>query len=175
VICRYRKHLYAVQTLFPNLKTLLFNYMGMIYFLTLGDFSVQNKRSNHILGREWVLVLCMNITEVKDNIQVVLSTIQTYHLRLNSNELIKIIHAVCMFLPLWASSGGTLTDLCQHTVFCDKHNIPFYLQLTLQHVSARYIGHLQGVVCSNVATSNYLTRLQLLCSLLLKLLKSGCC
>jgi hypothetical protein len=61
--------------------------MGMIYFLTLGvDFAVKNKKSNHILGKEWVLVLCMNIIEVKVNIQVVLSTIQVYHLKLISNE-----------------------------------------------------------------------------------------
>jgi len=61
--------------------------MGMIYFLTLGiDFAVKNNKSIHILGREWVLVLFMNIIEVKVNIQVVLITTQTYHLRLTSNE-----------------------------------------------------------------------------------------
>jgi hypothetical protein len=154
VICRYCKHLHTVQTFFPNLKTLLFNYMGMIYFLTLGvDFSIKNKKNNYILGREWVLVLCMNIMGVKVNIQVVFSTIQTYHLRLTSNELIKIIHAVCMFLPLWVVIRSHLDrHVPTYTVFCDKHNIPFYLQLTLQHVSARYIGHLQGVIHSNVAT-----------------------
>jgi hypothetical protein len=54
------------------------------------------------------------------------------------------------------------------------HNINFYLQLDLQHVSAGFIGHLQRVTYSHVSTENCLTWVQkFLCLQILKLLKSG--
>jgi len=112
--------------------------MAMINFLTLGvDSAVKKERkkerkkekNNHFLTRGWVLLLCMNIIEVKVNIQVVLSTIQTYHLRLTGNEFYED-HSCCLhFYHYESPSGGTLTGMFPHThtVFCDKHNIPFYL------------------------------------------------
>jgi hypothetical protein len=55
------------------------------------------------------------------------------------------------------------------------HNTACYLWLDLQHVSARFIVHLQGVISSEVSTENYLMLLKLLlCLQLLKLLATGC-
>ena len=42
------------------------------------------------------------------------------------------------------------------------HNIPFYLLLNLQHVSALLISHLKGVISSDISTYNYLIWLHLL-------------
>ena len=43
------------------------------------------------------------------------------------------------------------------------HNTSFYLLLDLELVSARFIGPLQGVICSDVSTQNYLLSLHTLC------------
>jgi len=50
----------------------------------------------------------------------------------------------------------------------------FLFVVSLQHVSVWFVGHLRGVICSHVSTSNYVTWLQLfLCVQLLKLLRSS--
>jgi hypothetical protein len=69
---------------------------------------------------------------------------------------------------------------CNYIIFTKGINQPFaqysfYLLLDIQRFSARYLGHLQRVMCSDVPTQNYLMWLQLLlCLQLLKLLKSIC-